>query len=75
MGFLLWGGATHPLALNKNHDFRRDLCCVSLTLRRGFADRFDALGAQNFMNLVSLFHHDRFLQVGPEGTIGGAHGE
>lgn len=40
-----------------------------------FAHRLDALGAQNFVNLVTLFHHDRLLQVGAEGAIGGALGE
>ena len=40
-----------------------------------FAHRLDALGAQNLVNLVPLFHHDRLLQVRAEGTIGGALGE
>ena len=40
-----------------------------------FAHRLDALGAQNFVNLVTLFHHNRLLQVGSEGTIGGALGK
>lgn len=40
-----------------------------------FAHRLDALGAQNLVNLVTLFHHNRFLQVGSEGTIGGALGK
>lgn len=44
-------------------------------LRGDFAHRLDALGAQNLVNLVTLFHHDRLLQVGAEGTIGGALGE
>jgi hypothetical protein len=41
-------------------------------LGSGFAHRLDALGAQNLVDLVTLFHHNRLLQVGPEGTIGGA---
>ena len=40
-----------------------------------FAHRLDALGAQNLVNLVTLFHHNRLLQVGSEGTIGGALGK
>jgi hypothetical protein len=40
-----------------------------------FGHRLDALGAQNLVNLVTLFHHDRLLKVGAEGTIGGALGE
>jgi hypothetical protein len=40
-----------------------------------FAHCLDTLGAQNLVNLVTLFHHDRLLQVGAEGTIGGALGE
>ena len=44
-------------------------------LRGGFAHRLDALGAQNLVDLVTLFHHNRFLQVGSEGTIGGALGK
>jgi hypothetical protein len=44
-------------------------------LRGDFAHRLDALGAQNLVNLMTLFHHNRLLQVGPEGTIGGALGK
>ena len=40
-----------------------------------FAHRLDALGAQNLVDLVTLFHHDRLLQVGFEGAVGGALGE
>ena len=40
-----------------------------------FSHRFDALGAQNLVNLVAFFHHNRLLQVGAEGTIGGALGK
>ncbi len=40
-----------------------------------FAHRFDALGAQDFMDLATLFHHNRLLQVGLVGTIGGALGK
>jgi hypothetical protein len=40
-----------------------------------FAHRLDALGAHNFVNLMTFFHHNRLLQVGPEGTIGGALGK
>jgi hypothetical protein len=40
-----------------------------------FAHRLDALGAQNLVNLVTLFHDNRFLQVGSESTIGGALGK
>ena len=40
-----------------------------------FAHRLDALGAQNLVNLVTLFHYNRLLQVRAEGTIGGALGE
>ena len=46
-----------------------------LCLGGDFAHRLDALGAQNLVNLVTFFHHDRLLQVGPEGTIGGALGK
>jgi hypothetical protein len=45
------------------------------TLSRYLAHRLDALGAQNLVDLVTFFHHDRFLQVGAEFTIGGALGE
>jgi hypothetical protein len=56
------------------------LCRVFLlynpgTLGGRLAHRLDALGAEHFMHNASLFHHDRFLQVGLEGTIGGALGE
>jgi len=37
--------------------------------------RLDALGAQNLVDLMPLYHHDRLLQVGPEGTIGSALGK
>ena len=47
----------------------------NLTLGGDFAHRLDALGAQNLVNLVTLFHHNRLLQVGSEGTIGGALGK
>ena len=40
-----------------------------------FAHRLDALGAQNLVNLVTLFHDNRLLQVGSEFAIGGALGE
>ena len=45
------------------------------TLSGDFAHRLDALGAQNLVDLVTLFHHNRLLQVGPEGTIGSALGK
>jgi hypothetical protein len=45
------------------------------TLGGDFTHRLDALGAQNFMHLVTLFHHNCLLQVGPEFAIGGALGE
>ena len=45
------------------------------TLGGDFTHRLDALGAQNFVNLVTLFHHNRLLQVGFEFAIGGALGE
>lgn len=41
----------------------------------GFAHRLDALGAQDFVDLVTFFHHNRLLQVGAEGAIGGALGK
>ena len=45
------------------------------TLGERLAHRLDAFGAKHFMHNASLFHHDRLLQVGLEGTIGGALGE
>ena len=45
------------------------------TLSVSLAYRLDAFGAEHFMHNAALFHHDRFLQVGLEGTIGGALGE
>lgn len=45
------------------------------TLGEGLAHRLDTLGAEHFMHNASLFHHNRFLQVGLEGAIGGALGE
>lgn len=45
------------------------------TLGERLAHRLDTLGAEHFMHNASLFHHNRFLQVGLEGTIGGALGE
>lgn len=45
------------------------------TLSGDFAHRLDAFGAQNLVDLVTLFHHNRLLQVGLEGTIGGALGK
>ena len=45
------------------------------TLGERLAHRLDAFGAEHFMHNASLFHHDRLLQVGLEGTIGGALGE
>jgi len=54
----------------------RDPCFWEcLPLGGDFAHRLDALGAQNLVDLVTLFHHNRLLQVGSEGTIGGALGE
>jgi len=45
------------------------------TLSGRLAHRLDALGAEHFMHNATLFHHNRFLQVGLEGAIGGALGE
>ena len=45
------------------------------TLGGDFAHRLNALGAQNLVNLMTLFHHNRLLQVGAERTIGGALGK
>jgi len=45
------------------------------TLSGRLAHRLDALGAKHLMYHATLLHHDRFLQVGLEGTIGGALGE
>ena len=63
--------------LNKKHGTM--LCRVFLsnleTLSVSLAHRLYALGAEHLMHNAALFHHDRFLQVGLEGTIGGALGE
>jgi hypothetical protein len=40
-----------------------------------FAHRFDTLGAQNLVDLVSFFHHNRLLQIRSELAIGGALGK
>jgi hypothetical protein len=45
------------------------------TLGERLAHRLNAFGAEHFMHNAALFHHNRFLQVGLEGTIGGALGE
>ncbi len=54
----------------------RDPCFWEcLPLGGDFAHRLDALGAQNLVNLVTFFHYNRLLQIGSEGTIGGALGK
>ncbi len=55
--------------------WKTNLTCRNAVLGGDFAHRLDALGAQNLVDLVPLFHHNRFLQVGSEGTIGGALGK
>lgn len=49
--------------------------CRNAVLRGDFRHRFDALGAEYLVYHATLFHHNRLLQVGPEGTIGGALGK
>lgn len=57
--------------LNKNHGASRDLW-RKRRLRRRFAERLDALGAENLFDHPSFFHHRHLLQVGLERAIGGA---
>jgi len=45
------------------------------TLRRGFAEGLDALGAQHFVHSATLLHYERLLQVRFERAVGGALGE
>jgi len=55
---------------------RHDFFLYNLgTLCGRLAQRLDAFGAKHLMHNASLFHHNRFLQVGLEGTVGGALGE
>jgi hypothetical protein len=61
---------------NKNHD----LSAVTFAqgnqhLLGGFSHCFDTFGAEYFMYLAALFHHQRLLQVRFELTIGGSLGE
>ena len=67
---------TGETKLNKNHD----LSVVILVrenqqLGGGFCHRLDALGAEHFMHFMSLFHHQRLLQVRFERAVGGMLGE
>ena len=62
--------------LNKKSRLRRDFLLENFgTLGERLAHCLDAFGAEHLMHNASLFHHDRLLQVGLEGTIGGALGE
>ena len=45
------------------------------TLGGSFAHCLDALGAEDFMDFAAVFHHNRLLQIGLEGPIGGALGK
>lgn len=51
---------------------RRDFITKERSLRRRFAERFDALGAQRLLHEAALFHHRDLLEVGFEGAVGGA---
>lgn len=44
-------------------------------LRQRLAERFNALGAQRFLDQTTLFHHRNFLEVRFERAVGGTLGE
>ena len=50
-------------------------CCVTWNLGGRLAQRLDAFGAKHLVHNATLLHHNRLLQVGLEGAIGGALGE
>ncbi len=54
----------------------RDFLLYNLgTLGDRLAHRLNTFGAEHLMHNAALLHHNRFLQVGLEGAIGGALGE
>ncbi len=55
---------------------RRDSWCEEKNnLRRRFAERLDALGAQRLLHQSTLLHHRNLLEVGFERAVGGTLGE